>query len=293
MRYFLNRLSLGISIIMIVVTLVYCDDSIAYSKRLDKVSPTQRTVKYYEVKSNTNTVELAMSQNTMKDKNVMINSEKLKQIILNMVNDNLWYVGKNLSSFKYFELQTYDMGVYVKDSDNISVVFHNKNKKASDSSAFYLVKLYSDTRGILNEYSFCVAYSDQKELLNALKNDGYVYDQTIEMYFSKAEKPHYPELSQAKKVILNKVKETLIERMKIQLLSPGTYQVYLTNFRDNSRVLHAAIENASGRKWLLDFTVYDDGEIQDDRFYLADSDNILQWVEKCKIIAALKAKVKI
>lgn len=218
--------------------------------------------------------------------------QKLKQTVLNMVNDDIWFFGKDLSSFRWFEMQSYNMEVYVNNT-NVWAVFHNKNKGAIDAKAYYLVKFSSDNRGLLNEYDSCVSYTDLAKLSEKIKSAGYLLDQKTEIQFPKAVQPVYPPVTKGKEAILGKAKVALLSTIKQGQLGSGNYKIYVANFRDNGSVIRAAVESSKGGKWLMTFTLLDSGEVEFDQSFHVNNDNLKKWEENCKNIAVLKEQVKI
>lgn len=246
---------------------VFQNDSITDTVTAEIVTPT--VIPTQPVDDTSNTID----SNTF-------DLESFKRIIINLVNDDLWYKTPDQSYFHPFESSTMNMEVYTKE-DEPSCIWAIFNDSKNNKDHFTGVRFVSDKRGFLNEYEvFFGALTHLKA--EAMMDDGFTFYGKTEITFGEATKPVYPVTTIEKNEIVDGILIKITQAMKIWRLSEGVYKVYVRNFRDNSGHTSAVIENSKGDKLIMEVNVYDDGSSEVDSVEELDDETLETWSDLIK-----------
>lgn len=211
--------------------------------------------------------------------------EAFKKILINAVNDDMWYLTDTHSAFSSFAMQTFDMDIYTKADEPTSIWLILNNPQEKAPYPYFALEFKSDKRGFLNEYDMCFTVSTHQEAEDYIKNEGFTFYMKTDIFFGEATKPVYTETTDAKQEVVDNILNAITEYLKLNKFEEGTYKIYIGNFRDNSKFTSAVIEDSEGKQWLASIVIYDDGITSVDR--MSDPDNdlidvIKKWSELVK-----------
>lgn len=184
--------------------------------------------------------------------------EAFKNILINAVNDDIWYQN-TVSSYRSFAMQTLNMEIFTNVNKPSSIWLILNNPQEKGMYPYFVVEFISDKRGFLDEDNMCFTVATQKEAEEYIQNEGFAFYLKTDISFGEASQPIYPDTTNEKEKVIDNILGTITQDMEWFKYDVGTYKVHVDNFRDNSSKTFALIENSDGKTWAMEIAIYDDG----------------------------------
>jgi|GEM_PF-3301201 len=195
--------------------------------------------------------------------------EKVLNVVKTAINDMNWFNGGN-SEFGGVEGKRFDIDVYINEKESIWVLFEKESVNQFMAASFSKSKYGYNNKP--NSY-FSRNKATKQEYIKTIENDGYKLLNKGELTFDNLSQPDYPQINDVREDTIKRISDLVPDTLKSFGLK-GIYNVYIRNFRNNDSSTNVVIKGSSGKRWILDINLYDDGIVEKGKFYEVKNENL-------------------
>ncbi len=233
--------------------------------------------------------------------------EKLNAAVLRDINDFNWFRGP-YSIYEELENMSFSYDIYYHQTkaNSVDTTYSLLLKEKSYLKYFvYNALNVSEHNGEYRLFGYSPSYSYER-LKEQFDSNNYHYLQSNSIQFGQFYKPIYPNVDEDRKQIGQKIAEAAMKEIEKSFEAnrkssdfenafvPGSYQLYVRNFRDHDNKVFVVIEGPTDNGWILEMSMGNEGtKYYDDKFTDADTENYKYIVERYKELCIFQTSMEL